>query len=249
MSETASFHVTFLIQYHDKKPDIPSGYQEVEQVTFDLSGYSSANELESAFSVKTCGRPLTYQITHITSIPQELNFHLSLDKVYKFFSVNKETHIEFKEFLGKVCTYVNGYGTHIHDMLILGIDGLDVYLYKDGLLRKLNWNQCALPHHQWHKDLKNDLDNGFEITDPDDNFQRAKKISDSTFHYKAFTGENLISEIIDIDELDLDEAVKGYYRDYTEVKESYELYAPQIAAECHFESNFYPVNALAPNPE
>lgn len=95
-----------------------------------------------------------------------------------------------------------------------------------------------------------DIDNGFIITDIDDNFQRYKMVNESTFIYRiGQASENdLVEMAIDVDTLSEDEvedALRPYYgslvylkEDMQDVQDTSEL--NMIIAECHFETNKQP---------
>ena len=83
-------------------------------------------------------------------------------------------------------------------------------------------------------ELQDDLDNGFFITDPDDGYQRCKKLSDTTFHYKAY---QTFDDIICIDDINQEEAIQGYYGSLAEVHRIYGSSANMIIAECYFENS------------
>ena len=88
-----------------------------------------------------------------------------------------------------------------------------------------------LPEH-----IEQDLVAGFTLTDPDDGFQRCKKISQTKYLFRCDVNGEVFEEEIDTDTIDKIEAIDGYYDSIAEVSEIYANYnANMIIAECHFE--------------
>ncbi|MGO3345938.1 MAG: hypothetical protein ACTIM4_11875 [Marinomonas sp.] len=85
------------------------------------------------------------------------------------------------------------------------------------------------------QNVQNDVDNEFIMTDVDDGFQRCRIISDTVFEYRCEASGQEIREIIDIDDIDQEEAVSGYYGSVEEVRKEYGKSANMIIAECAFE--------------
>jgi len=85
-----------------------------------------------------------------------------------------------------------------------------------------------------------DLNNGFDLTDPDNGHQRCQKLSDNKFLYRQDVGPYTHQITVDMNLMSDDEqqeAVDGYYADVEEVKETYGDSYLQIIAECYFENN------------
>lgn len=96
------------------------------------------------------------------------------------------------------------------------------------------------------KEVQQDIDNGFIITDIDDNYQRCKELSSTLFHYRSGQDEdsNLVDETIDVSTLSDKEkadAIDGYYDSMdalVEEMDSDESSVNMIIAECYFETEF-----------
>jgi hypothetical protein len=90
-----------------------------------------------------------------------------------------------------------------------------------------------LPEH-----VKQDLAAGFIMTDEDDGFQRCKKLSDTVFIYRCDVNGKVHEEEIDINEIDADEAIEGYYDSMEElVEDNGQESANMLIAEFYFENN------------
>lgn len=85
------------------------------------------------------------------------------------------------------------------------------------------------------RNVQLDLDSGFIMTDVDDGFQRCRIISDTVFEYRCEVHGQEAVEIIDVANIDQEEAVSGYYGSVEEVREEYGKSANMIIAECAFE--------------
>jgi hypothetical protein len=86
--------------------------------------------------------------------------------------------------------------------------------------------------------IEQDLVNGFIITDQDDGFQRCKKLSSTVFLYRCDVNNEVHEEEIDIKQIDVDEAIDGYYNSVEDmIKENGQSGANMLIAECHFENN------------
>ena len=94
------------------------------------------------------------------------------------------------------------------------------------------------------EDIKTDLNNGFIITDVDDNYQRCKVINSHTFNYKQGTEaiNDLVNEVINVNSLtnkEKEEAVSGYYGSLESLREEVrgnEIDFNMLIAECYFET-------------
>jgi hypothetical protein len=87
-----------------------------------------------------------------------------------------------------------------------------------------------------------DINDGFEITDEDDGFQRVKIISDTVFIYKCeFDGETIEMEIdVEKDCDNQEEIIESYYGSLASFKEEFKDDLPSmnmIIAECYFEQS------------
>lgn len=71
------------------------------------------------------------------------------------------------------------------------------------------------------RNVKLDLDSGFIMTAVDDGFQWCRIISDSVFEYRSEVRGQEVVEIIDVDDIDHEEAVCGYYGSVEEVRKEY----------------------------
>jgi hypothetical protein len=93
-------------------------------------------------------------------------------------------------------------------------------------------------------EVQQDLDNGFVMTDIDDNYQRCRKISDTVFLYRAGTNSNndLEEEEINVElfsESEKESFISGYYDNLKSLSESCENCQASInmlVAECYFET-------------
>lgn len=85
--------------------------------------------------------------------------------------------------------------------------------------------------------VQQDINEGWQITDIDDGYQRVKKLSETVFHYRCELDGSTHAEIIDIEEIDQEDAVSGFYDSVEEVNELYGDSANMIIAECQFEHN------------
>lgn len=94
------------------------------------------------------------------------------------------------------------------------------------------------------KEVELDMNNGFIMTDIDDRFQRCKKISDTTFLYRAgLSSENdLDEEEIDVSLFSDEEKnnfVSGYYDSLSKLEEECDGCIESVnmlVAECYFET-------------
>jgi predicted transcriptional regulator len=89
------------------------------------------------------------------------------------------------------------------------------------------------------ENVKEDLMSGFIMTDEDDGFQRCKKLSDSIYHYCCDNDGFVVSEVINVDEIDKADAISGFYDSVQAVHEIYGEHANMIFAECYFENNAF----------
>lgn len=80
-----------------------------------------------------------------------------------------------------------------------------------------------------------DLQNGFVMTDVDDGFQRVKVVNDTTFIYRSELSGDTFELTIDVDDIDKDMAISGYYDSVKQVSEHYGEDANMIIAECFYE--------------
>jgi hypothetical protein len=104
------------------------------------------------------------------------------------------------------------------------------------------------------KDVQSDLDQGFVLTDIDDAYQRCKVLSDTQFEMRSGTDdvaflcsvepdfrakvECLVEEVVDIDTIDAEDAVSGFYDSVVEIYDQCDmLSANMIIAECYFETH------------
>ncbi len=86
--------------------------------------------------------------------------------------------------------------------------------------------------------VEEDLLAGFVLTDPDDGHQRCKKISDTVFLYRCEVNGEMHEEEIDVNDIDADEAICGYYDSVEKLIEDNGVKdANMLIAECHFEHN------------
>lgn len=86
------------------------------------------------------------------------------------------------------------------------------------------------------KHVNDDLANGFIMTDIDDGFQRMKQVNETTFTYRCELNGDTFEETIDVDTIDKEEAISGYYGSVGEVVAEYGESANMIIAECEFEA-------------
>ena len=93
------------------------------------------------------------------------------------------------------------------------------------------------------QDVKNDLNSGFILTDPDNGYQRCKPMGSSVFHYKSGTeaDNDEVSATINVSELteaQKEYAVENYYGSlqslHDEMDDELES-INMIIAECYFE--------------
>lgn len=84
--------------------------------------------------------------------------------------------------------------------------------------------------------VTDDLENGFIMTDEDDGFQRCKKISETVFEYRCELDGDTFELIIDVDSINHESAISGYYDSIDDVHSEYGDDANMIIAECYFES-------------
>lgn len=91
--------------------------------------------------------------------------------------------------------------------------------------------------------VANDLDNGFQMTDIDDGFQRVRTISKSEFEYRCEFMGNSIEMTIDVN-TDIGDEVENiiapYYGSIDEFNRAFEgddLGRNMIIAECFFEQS------------
>jgi hypothetical protein len=87
------------------------------------------------------------------------------------------------------------------------------------------------------QNVKVDVDNGFFVTDADDGWQRCKRISDTVFVFKCDVNGLTVEEEIDIDNIDKEDAISGFYDSVSEVEDIYGDDANMIIAECEFENS------------
>lgn len=85
------------------------------------------------------------------------------------------------------------------------------------------------------ENVSKDLGSGFVMTDIDDGFQRVKKISDTEFVYRCEIDGDTFEERINVDDIDHEDAISGYYNSIKDVVEEYGDDANMIIAECSFE--------------
>jgi hypothetical protein len=85
--------------------------------------------------------------------------------------------------------------------------------------------------------VKRDVDAGFIISDPDDGWQRYKKLNETTFVFKCEVNGATHEEEINVDDIDHKNAIDGYYDSVNDVIEQYGDDANLIIAECEFENS------------
>lgn len=85
------------------------------------------------------------------------------------------------------------------------------------------------------KNVQNDLSSGFILTDQDDGFQRCKPLSETVFQYRCNYDGELFDETIDVDTIDKDQTISGFYNSVEAVVEEFGKNANMILAECEFE--------------
>lgn len=108
--------------------------------------------------------------------------------------------------------------------------GADVIATLEALIVPLNAPSTQqLPLH-----VQADIDSGYTITDIDDGFQRVK-VKGSQYTFKTEQGSDTVELTFDIDEIDHEKAIDGYYDSLDSVKEVYGTDALLIIAECYFE--------------
>lgn len=90
-----------------------------------------------------------------------------------------------------------------------------------------------VPNH-----VEEDLVAGFIMTDENDGYQRCKKLSETEFLYRCDVNDEVHEEEINVELIDVNEAISGYYNSIEElVKENGQVNANMLIAECHFENN------------
>jgi hypothetical protein len=87
-----------------------------------------------------------------------------------------------------------------------------------------------IPEH-----VEKDLNDGFEMTDIDDGFQRCKTLSETTFLFRCDVNDEVFEETIDTDKINQEGAISGYYDSVDDVHDQYAESALMIIAECYFE--------------
>jgi len=91
--------------------------------------------------------------------------------------------------------------------------------------------------HNTKDELKKDLNSGYVLTDIDNGNQRALFLSKNVFIYKEEINGETHEMVIDTSKINCDEAVMGFYKNESEVREEYGEAANMIIAECYFENN------------
>jgi len=106
------------------------------------------------------------------------------------------------------------------------------------------------------RDVQDDLNNGFILTDIDDRYQRCIKRDERSWEYRSGTEdqnflsqlslddregiEQCISETINVDEFSeckIEDAISGYYEDFSSlIDECGDEGAYMLVAECYFEN-------------
>jgi hypothetical protein len=88
------------------------------------------------------------------------------------------------------------------------------------------------------ENVEQDIVAGFVMTDIDDGFQRCKKLSKTVFQYRCEVNGETHEETVDVDDVDTEEAISGYYDSIDDlIEENGVADANMLIAECYFENN------------
>jgi hypothetical protein len=90
--------------------------------------------------------------------------------------------------------------------------------------------------NKYPENVQNDVNNGFEVTDEDDGYQRVKKISETVFEFKCDDDGDEFEEVIDVEKIDKLKAISGRYDSLEEIEAEYGVNTNLVIAECEFEN-------------